>query len=307
MEGKKKNTKLMIIIAIAVVIVAVVGVVVFMSGNKGTQEEQKEIITGNWKVDVIQDNAIFERILDGFIYNWYSTSYYSVDNTLNDIKIFKDPNKDYYCWIANVNMYVKENYKSDGSMYYTRTNESSAQLKEIYLKGYCKFGENKAGELKTFNQNYTSTNVVEVYDSYENALNAILKLCEFSNENELTCIVDDTLIAEFKQKVKSNNNIYNEMENLLKAGKLDDAKNLYYKTPNTDLTKGQSEKCLLMYAKYSELKSWGGSSVDIKGNDKTNNENDYVIIVQSSGMIPKKVVYITVDVENKTYKTTKSI
>ncbi|MGN0993199.1 MAG: hypothetical protein ACI4PE_04695 [Bacilli bacterium] len=307
MEKLKEKLNLKIVIPIILVLViAIVGIVALTNRDNDNQENKKEMITGNWKIDIIQDDTTFERIVDGFIDNWYSDSTYLVGNTLNDIKIFKDTNKDYYCWIANVNIYVKENYKNDGSIYYKMSNDSSAQLKEMYLRGYCKFYEDTAGELRTFNKDYTSTHVIDIYESYEDVLNATLKLCEFSSETELTCIVDNTLVQEFKQKVIENNNIYNEMRNLIKANKLDEAKNLYYK--NTNLTKGQSEKCLLLYAKNYELYMWGGSKVEINGNTETGNKNDYIIFIyKNNNWLADKNIYITVNVEDKTYKTTKTI
>lgn len=309
MEQKKKKINLKIIIPIiVVVIIAIVGIVVLTSSNNNFNTEQNNngLITGNWKVEPIENTDTFERIVDGFIYDWYDEYDYNTGNTLNDIKVFKNPNKDnYFAWVASVNVYTKEDYNSDGTMRYIKSNDSSAQLREVYLFGYCMQLESNSDVLQTYNTDYTYTTVVTVQDSYASALNSVLQLFELSGESELICVVNDTLVQEFKQKVVDNNNIYNEMLTLLKANKIDDAKNLYYKT--TNLTEGQSERCLLLYARYKELDFWGGTKSEINGNSETEDKNDYIILLYDNSWLAYKNIYITTDVENKTYTVTETI
>ena len=304
---KKLNLKIIIPIVVAV-IVAIVGIIVLTSknNNSNTEYNNKGIITGNWKVEPIENADTFERIVDSFIYDWYDENDYKTGNTLNDIKVFKNPNRDnYFAWVASVNVYTKEDYNSDGTMRYKKSNDSLAQLREVYLYGYCMQLESNDGGLQTYNKDYTYTTVVTVQDSYANALNSVLQLFKVSSESELTCVVNDKLIQDFKQKVVDNNNIYNEMLTLLKSNKIDDAKNLYYKT--TNLTKGQSEKCLLLYARYNELNFWGGTKAEINGNSETEDKNDYIILLYGNSWLTYKNIYITTNVENKTYTVTKTI
>lgn len=303
---KKLNVK--IIVPIILVAIVVIGIIVLTSknNNSNTEYNNKGTITGNWKVEPIENTDTFERIVDSFIYDWYDENDYKTGNTLNDIKVFKNPNRDnYFAWVASVNVYTKEDYNSDGTIRYKKSNDSLAQLREVYLYGYCMQLENNSGGLQTYNTDYTYTTVVTVQDSYESALNSVLQLFKLSSESELICVVNDTLIQDFKQKVIDNNNIYNEMLTLLKSNKIEDAKNLYYKT--TNLTKGQSEKCLLLYARYKELDFWGGTKAEINGNSETEDKNDYIILLYDNSWLTYKNIYITTNVENKTYTVTKTI
>lgn len=329
MEEKKIKLNLKIIIPVVIVIVvAIVGITIAMNQNSKNINNYKDNVNkntkiiGSWKIEA-EDNDIFEEnIVDSFISEWYDNNYSENDN-LNDIVVFKKPDNN-YCWLGNVDIHISENYNSDGSIYYLRSNSENAELKNVYVCGNITY----LGE----EYNKYSSNFTYIVNTYEEALKTTLKLTECSSENEMICISDEQMTNNLKEKLKDNANIVNKMEALLKNGQIEEAKNLYYK--NTNLTKGQSKECLILYAKYDVFQFQknmiteahlansnfriDSASFRCYKDNTSNNDNDYIVATTIShssrnllgkleSKTEKNYIHITLDSNTKTYKITKIV
>lgn len=320
-----KKVRIVLIVSICIcIMLCLTGCNKDKENEKKDKIESNNLIIGNWQEQEIEDINLHNKLIDGLIDLWYNEESYHSDNVLNDIKIFKNPENSNFYFLASAKMYIKETYKNDGTLSYKISNDESSSLENVYVIGYL---YEEDGTLKnneyTFGSFYAYAN-----KEYNDVFNFMLDYTQI-NQEELVCVNSNNFVNELKECISNNDNIYANMESLLKQGSLDEAQNLYFK--NTKITRGQSEKCLILYLKYyymnysESLTKDTNKSVTIqncsassKSNTETEEKNDYIITIKMKyngyDLIGERVnkdtshiFYVTLDVDNKKYEMTNSI